>query len=118
MRRLFRAEGSAVRGRAGAARRRKGAASAPIVDEGAYDGAVYEALKEMRAALARAEGVPAYVVFHDRTLRAFARALPQTEDAFLAIPGAGPKRWELYGPHVLAAIAQAGAPRSRVAEDS
>lgn len=99
-------------------RRRKGAASAPIVDEGPYDGAVFEALREMRSELAKAEGVPAYVVFQDRTLRAFARSLPQTEQAFLAVPGAGPSKWDRYGPHVLATIAQVANSAARVAEPS
>ncbi|WP_373046441.1 RecQ family ATP-dependent DNA helicase [Vulgatibacter sp.] len=87
--------------------RRRGGASSPIVDDGPYDGAVFEALREMRTTLAKAEGVPPYVVFNDRTLRAFARALPQTEEAFLAVAGAGPAKWERYGVHVLAAVAQA-----------
>ena len=95
--------------------RRRGA-SAPVVDEGAYDGAVFEALREMRTTLARAESVPPYVIFNDRTLRAFARALPETEDAFLAVPGAGPAKWERYGPHVLAAIAQSRGGAAQVAE--
>lgn len=91
--------------------------SAPVADEGPYDGAVFEALKEMRLTLSRAEGIPPYVVFHDRTLRAFARALPQTEEAFLAVPGAGPAKWDRYGPHVLATVAEAGGgPGLKVAE--
>jgi superfamily II DNA helicase RecQ len=99
-----------------ARRARKRSASAPPIDEGPYDGAVYEALRAMRAALARAEGVPAYVVFSDRSLRAFARSLPETEEAFLAVPGAGPVKWERYGPHVLATIAQARGAATQAAE--
>ncbi|AKU92150.1 RecQ family ATP-dependent DNA helicase [Vulgatibacter incomptus] len=76
-------------------------------DEGPYDGEVFAALKELRLSLAKAEGVPPYVVFHDRALRAFARALPQTEEAFLSVAGAGPTKWERYGPHILATISQA-----------
>ncbi|HWV38752.1 MAG TPA: ATP-dependent DNA helicase RecQ [Vulgatibacter sp.] len=82
-----------------------------------YDRATFSALKELRRALARAEAVPAFVVFKDRSLRAFARELPQTREAFLAVPGAGPAKWERYGPQILAAIAQARA-APRVAEGS
>lgn len=71
-----------------------------------YDEEVFEILKEVRLSLARADGVPPYVIFHDRSLRAFARLLPKTEEEFLAAPGAGPVKWERYGPHILAAVAQ------------
>lgn len=86
--------------------RKKSSSPAGKAEEGPYDGEVFEALKEMRSTLAKAEGVPPYVIFHDRTLRAFARSLPRSEEAFLSVPGAGPTKWDRYGPHVLAAVAQ------------
>ncbi|HEY0839905.1 MAG TPA: RecQ family ATP-dependent DNA helicase [Vulgatibacter sp.] len=86
------------------------------VDEAPYDQAAFAALKELRTSLAKAEAVPAFVVFNDRSLRAFARDLPQTREAFLDIPGAGPVKWDRYGPQILATIAQARV--SRVAEES
>jgi len=87
------------------------------VEEGPYDRATFAALKELRLSLAKADAVPAFVVFNDRSLRAFARQLPETREDFLAVPGAGPAKWDRYGPQILAAIAQARA-APRVAEGS
>lgn len=86
-------------------------------DEGPYDRATFAALKELRSSLSKEEAVPAFVVFNDRSLRAFARQLPQTREAFLAVPGAGPAKWDRYGPQILATIAQARA-APRVAENA
>lgn len=88
-------------------RKRKARPAVGLPAGGPRNEAVYEALRELRWELARAEQVPAYVVFRNETLEAFARLLPQTEEEFLAIPGAGPRRWDRYGPHVLAVIAEA-----------
>ncbi|MFN7133477.1 MAG: RecQ family ATP-dependent DNA helicase, partial [Myxococcales bacterium] len=72
-----------------------------------YDEGVFEQLKELRATLAKAEGVPAYVIFHDRTLKAIARELPESDAEFLAVPGIGPRKWQEYGPHVREVIGRA-----------
>jgi ATP-dependent DNA helicase RecQ len=58
---------------------------------------VLEALKEFRREEARKRSVPAYVVFHDRTLEELASRKPASADALAAIPGLGPKKIELYG---------------------
>lgn len=103
--------------RGGGSRSRAGSAS--FDDDGPYDEGVFEALREMRLTLARAEAVPPYVVFPNKTLQAFARILPRTEEDFLSAPGAGAARWDRYGPHVLATIAEATGgeqPAAKVAE--
>jgi ATP-dependent DNA helicase RecQ len=70
--------------------------------------AVFERLREVRRALAAAQGVPAYVVFHDRTLAAIATARPTTPDELRALPGIGAAKVERYGAAVLAALAGDG----------
>jgi ATP-dependent DNA helicase RecQ len=73
----------------------------------AVDPALVEALRHLRATLARAAGVPAYVVFHDRTLEDLAVLRPRTSDELLSVHGIGPAKAEKWGAQILAAIAQA-----------
>ena len=63
------------------------------------------ALKEWRLARARAEEVPAYVVFNDRTLTELIRLAPRTIAELAEVPGIGPAKLERYGPELLAALA-------------
>ncbi len=60
-----------------------------------------EALVDWRRRLARASGVPAYVIFPDATLHAVADTRPTTHDALLALPGVGPVKVQRHGPAVL-----------------
>ena len=64
----------------------------------------FAALKGWRADEARKAGVPAFVVFHDKTLAAIAAAHPETADDLLAISGIGPVKAQRYGSAVLAAV--------------
>ncbi|HYX22075.1 MAG TPA: HRDC domain-containing protein, partial [Thermoanaerobaculia bacterium] len=64
-----------------------------------------EVLREWRRQEAARRAVPAYVVFHDRTLVALAAARPATLDALSAIPGIGPAKLEAYGEDLLALFA-------------
>jgi DNA helicase-2/ATP-dependent DNA helicase PcrA len=63
------------------------------------------ALKEWRLARARAEEVPAYVVFNDRTLAELVARTPTTLAELADIPGIGPAKLERYGDDLLAALA-------------
>jgi DNA helicase II / ATP-dependent DNA helicase PcrA len=63
------------------------------------------ALKEWRLARARAEEVPAYVVFNDRTLAELVARTPRTLAELAAVPGIGPAKLERYGTELLAALA-------------
>ena len=63
--------------------------------------ALFEKLRAWRAAQARAQAVPPYVIFDDKTLRALVAARPQTEAALLAVKGVGPAKAERYGADVL-----------------
>ena len=72
------------------------------------DPGVLEALKEWRAATARASGVPAYVVFHDTTLAAVAEARPRDRQALLALPGVGPVKVDRYGDDLISLVVTSG----------
>jgi len=64
----------------------------------------FEALRALRAELAREQGVPAYVIFHDATLRAMAERDPRTREALATITGVGASKLERYGPAVLGVL--------------
>ena len=69
------------------------------------DSAQVKALKEWRSGRAKADAVPAYVVFHDRTLAEIAERRPRSLDELAAVPGVGPAKLERYGDELLAALA-------------
>jgi DNA helicase-2/ATP-dependent DNA helicase PcrA len=62
------------------------------------------ALKEWRLARARAEEVPAYVVFNDRTLAELIRLAPRSIAELAEVPGIGPAKLERFGSELLAAL--------------
>ena len=68
---------------------------------------VHTALRRWRLERARADGVPAYVVFHDRTLAALVARRPATRDELAAVPGIGPAKLDRYGDDVLSTLAAA-----------
>ncbi len=75
-----------------AAKRQKSprkARRAAIADLAPADSTLYKALKEQRLALAQARGVPAYVIFSDRSLADMAQRRPRDETAFADIHGVG-----------------------------
>ena len=88
---------SAPRGRT-----RRPAASA---DMPPAEGALFEALRAWRRAEAGRQGVPPYVIFHDRTLAEIARARPADRVALAAIGGVGQAKLDHYGEAVLAIVA-------------
>jgi len=69
-----------------------------------YDLALFEALKRWRLEAARSEGVPAYVVMHDATLKAIAGAAPNTLAELERMKGMGPSRVTRYGNAILEVI--------------
>jgi DNA helicase-2/ATP-dependent DNA helicase PcrA len=68
-------------------------------------GALFDRLKEWRRKRAQADGVPAYVVFHDRTLGDIAARKPRDWADLAGIAGIGPTKLERYGDEVLAVVA-------------
>jgi ATP-dependent DNA helicase RecQ len=65
---------------------------------------LFETLRALRKRLADERGVPAYVVFSDRTLQAMATRKPRTHHEFLEVHGVGQKKLEEYGEVFLTAI--------------
>jgi ATP-dependent DNA helicase RecQ len=68
------------------------------------DLALLSALKSKRRSLAEAQGVPAYVIFPDRTLMELAEKKPQSLDEMFGISGIGVKKLESYGAAFLEVI--------------
>ena len=58
---------------------------------------LWDALRGLRARLAKEQSVPAYVIFHDATLLAMLRERPQTLRELGAIGGVGERKLERYG---------------------
>jgi ATP-dependent DNA helicase RecQ len=69
------------------------------------DGALFEKLRAWRAQVAKEHGVPAYVVFHDNTLLAIAKARPVSLDQLRSVTGVGEKKLERYGAQILTVAA-------------
>jgi len=66
----------------------------------------FDALREWRLERAKADEVPAYVVFHNATLVEIAERKPRTLAELGSVPGVGPAKLERYGEDVLAALAR------------
>jgi ATP-dependent DNA helicase RecQ len=68
------------------------------------DPQLFERLRQLRTELAEEEGVSAFLIFHDKTLKAIAGHKPVTPAALLEIPGIGALKAERYGRRVLAVV--------------
>jgi ATP-dependent DNA helicase RecQ len=68
--------------------------------------AVFEELRAWRGATAKEQGVPAYVVFHDATLRAIAAAAPSSLGELAGISGVGESKLAKYGDGILEVLGQ------------
>ncbi len=102
--------------RAAASRRKKKAALPAAIPEGVPGGApanelspgqatLLEKLKALRLRLARERDVPAFVVFHDRSLEDMAHRRPQTAAEFAEVHGVGEAKVREFAEPFLAAIA-------------
>ena len=70
------------------------------------DIALFEALRECRREFADSQGVPPYVIFHDRSLQEMCITAPQSMQQFGMISGVGERKLEKYGPTFLSVINQ------------
>ena len=70
------------------------------------DDPVFDALRDWRLERSRADGVPAYVVFDNKTLEEIASRQPASRAELAAVPGVGPKKLEQYADEVLAILAR------------
>jgi ATP-dependent DNA helicase RecQ len=87
------------------------AAGAPL--SGDKDTALFDALRARRLELAKAQDVPPYVIFHDKTLQAMATFKPASLDDMAGISGVGEAKLARYGQTFLDVIqrhSDAGAP--------
>jgi ATP-dependent DNA helicase RecQ len=69
------------------------------------DPLLFQALRQWRLEIARAQGVPPYVVFHDSTLAEIAARRPTNLDTLATISGIGERKLVRYGESVLSVIA-------------
>ncbi|MFC6067751.1 DNA helicase RecQ [Streptomyces ochraceiscleroticus] len=67
---------------------------------------VFEALRAWRGATAKEQGVPAYVIFHDATLREIATARPSTIAELGTVNGVGENKLAKYGESILEVLAE------------
>ncbi|NEC08759.1 DNA helicase RecQ [Streptomyces sp. SID7909] len=100
----------------GRGERKSKAAAAADLPETAVP--VFEALRAWRAAQAKELGLPAYVIFHDATLREIATIHPTTLGELGGISGLGEKKLATYGEGVLEVLAglETAAPPPAAAE--
>jgi len=70
----------------------------------AYEQPMWDALRGLRSRLAKQHGVPAYVIFHDATLLAMLRAMPENEEELASISGVGEAKLKRYGRDFLEVI--------------
>ncbi len=70
------------------------------------DTALLDRLKVLRRRLADADGVPAYIVFSDRTLIDMAQRKPRTPAELLGVSGVGAAKLERYGSEFLQEISK------------
>ncbi|MBY0538652.1 ATP-dependent DNA helicase [Patescibacteria group bacterium] len=78
--------------------------SPQLADTINYNTDLFEVLRQVRTAEATRLGVPAYIVFGDKTLRELALYQPQTDAAFLRINGVGEKKLTQFGAVFMEAI--------------
>ncbi len=62
---------------------------------------IYEQLRQWRLEIARSQGVPAYVILHDKTLRELALQRPGSPQELLDVAGVGEAKAERYGADIL-----------------
>jgi ATP-dependent DNA helicase RecQ len=80
------------------ARRKANAAPNPTGDP------LFEALRAKRAELAKANAIPAYIIFHDSVLRDMAQVRPTALRALGGLPGVGAKKLETWGDDFCAVV--------------
>ncbi|MGH3625819.1 MAG: HRDC domain-containing protein, partial [Sciscionella sp.] len=76
-------------------------AAAAVADLSAQSKPVFESLRGWRAATAKEQGVPAYVIFHDATLREIVTRAPSSLAELGTVSGIGEAKLQRYGQQVL-----------------
>jgi ATP-dependent DNA helicase RecQ len=65
---------------------------------------LFETLRKVRSEIAKDEGVPAYIIFNDATLKQLEAERPMSDEEFLTIDGVGRAKLEKYGDAFIKAI--------------
>ena len=94
--------------RAARGSRTRSGAKAPAAELSADAAPLFERLRAWRAGAAKEQGVPAYVIFHDATLREIASRAPGDLAALGTISGIGEGKLARYGEQVLAVLSGDG----------
>lgn len=92
--------------RAARAPKARSSKAAPAAELPAEAAPLFERLRAWRAAAAKEAGVPAYVVFHDATLRQIATQRPGSLAELSTVNGVGESKLAKFGEQVLAALAE------------
>ncbi|GCD36991.1 ATP-dependent DNA helicase RecQ [Streptomyces chrestomyceticus JCM 4735] len=77
---------------------------------------VFEELRAWRGRTAKEQGVPAYVIFHDATLREIATARPSSLGELGTVNGVGENKLAKYGEQILAVLSEETVPPAEPAE--
>ncbi len=88
----------------GSSKSRSERAPTKLDDMTLEDQSLFEDLRQWRAATAKEQGVPAYVILHDKTLKELAEERPTTRDQLMNISGMGTAKLERYGDDLLGII--------------
>jgi ATP-dependent DNA helicase RecQ len=84
------------------AKQRSAAATAELSGEAAP---LFERLRAWRAATAKEQGLPAYVIFHDSTLRQIAAEAPRSLAQLSTVSGVGENKLAKFGQQILDVVA-------------
>jgi ATP-dependent DNA helicase RecQ len=68
--------------------------------------AIFDKLRWWRVETARKHNVPAYVIFHDATMREIAKIKPTSMDELRHVSGVGEKKLETYGAEIIALVSE------------
>jgi ATP-dependent DNA helicase RecQ len=79
----------------------KSTTTKPRIELQAADTPLFEALRLHRKQLAQEQGVPPYVILHDKTLAAICEQRPDSIEELELIPGIGARKLELYGAELI-----------------
>ena len=75
-------------------------------DLAGHDQVIFDKLRWWRVETARKHNVPAYVIFHDATMREIAKARPASLNDLRGVSGVGEKKLETYGDEIVRLIAE------------
>jgi ATP-dependent DNA helicase RecQ len=70
------------------------------------DNDLFTELKKLRKEISKDEGVPPYIIFHDKTLREMSYYLPVDSHSMLKISGVGTVKFKKYGSQFIEIIKQ------------